>query len=164
MIYARRCFGLKMPGQTVAPLFNLTPSRQPLNRRQSTSASFSSEILSAFGDKKNAVLDLTFGDGHHSRLLLGIDFLTYRLAKDSHTLYYWDIDGNRIFISSHYFEARAESFWNIFSPMLLTPVRSPEITIYWPLILMCPCLIDFIGGNGLRGWVGGRGPWTLLCP
>ncbi len=37
------------------------------------------------------------------------------------------------------------------------------ITIYWPMILMCPCIIDFIGGNGLQGWVGGRGPWTLLA-
>jgi hypothetical protein len=36
------------------------------------------------------------------------------------------------------------------------------ITIYWPVILMCPCIKDFIGGNGLQGWVGGRGPWTLL--
>ena len=35
------------------------------------------------------------------------------------------------------------------------------ITIYWPMILMCPSIIDFIGGNGLQGWVGGRGPWTL---
>ncbi len=23
------------------------------------------------------------------------------------------------------------------------------------------CIIDFIGGNGLLGRVGGRGPWTL---
>ncbi len=35
-----------------------------------------------------------------------------------------------------------------------------DITIYWPMIPMCPCIIDFIGGNGLRGRVGGRGPWT----
>jgi hypothetical protein len=27
-----------------------------------------------------------------------------------------------------------------------------KITIYWPMILMCPCIIDFIGGNGLQGW------------
>ncbi len=32
------------------------------------------------------------------------------------------------------------------------------------MILMGPCIIDFIGGNGLRGQVGGRGPWTLLGP
>jgi hypothetical protein len=38
------------------------------------------------------------------------------------------------------------------------------LTIYWPMILMCPCIIDFIGGNGLRGQAGGRGPWTLLGP
>jgi hypothetical protein len=82
MIYARRCLGLKMPGQTVAPLFSLTPSRQPSNRRQSTSASFSSEILSAFSDKTNAVLDLTFGDGHHSRLLLGRRFFSYGLLQN----------------------------------------------------------------------------------
>ena len=110
-----------MPGQTVPPLFNLTPYRQPLNRRQSTSASFPSEILSAFGEKTNAVLDLTFGDGHHSSLLLGIDFFTYRLAKDSHTLYYQKlklfffefltgIKSILFFISSHCFEARAELF------------------------------------------------------
>ncbi len=38
------------------------------------------------------------------------------------------------------------------------------ITIYWPMILLAPCIIDFIGPNGLRGPVGGRGPWTLLGP
>jgi hypothetical protein len=27
---------------------------------------------------------------------------------------------------------------------------------------MGPCIIDFIGANGLCGPVGGRGPWTLL--
>jgi hypothetical protein len=49
------------------------------------------------------------------------------------------------------------------------------LTIYWPMILMCPCIIDFIGANGLRGR-GGGGPghsWALkwherserhLCP
>ncbi len=25
------------------------------------------------------------------------------------------------------------------------------LTIYGPMILMCPCIIDFIGGNGLQG-------------
>jgi hypothetical protein len=30
------------------------------------------------------------------------------------------------------------------------------------MILMVPCIIDFIGANGLCGPVGGRGPWTLL--
>ncbi len=29
------------------------------------------------------------------------------------------------------------------------------ITIYWPMILMAPCIIDFIGANGLLGPVGG---------
>jgi hypothetical protein len=32
------------------------------------------------------------------------------------------------------------------------------------MILLAPCIIDFIGPNGLRGPVGGRGPWTLLGP
>ncbi len=32
------------------------------------------------------------------------------------------------------------------------------------MIFMAPCIIDFIGANGLRGPVGGRGPWTLLGP
>ncbi len=32
------------------------------------------------------------------------------------------------------------------------------------MILLAPCIIDFIGANGLRGSVGGRGPghsWAL---
>ncbi len=30
------------------------------------------------------------------------------------------------------------------------------------MILMCPCIIDFIGGNGLQGWGGGPGhSWAL---
>jgi hypothetical protein len=29
---------------------------------------------------------------------------------------------------------------------------------------MAPCIIDFIGANGICGPVGGRGPWTLLGP
>jgi hypothetical protein len=105
-----------MPGQTIPPIFSLTPYRQPLNRRQSTSA-FSSEILSAFGEKTKAVLDLTFGDGHHSRLLLGIDFFTYRRAKDSlaSSLHYIMrifklFFSVLFFISSHCFEAKAELF------------------------------------------------------
>ncbi len=34
------------------------------------------------------------------------------------------------------------------------------------MILMCPCIIDFIGGNGLRGQVGGsvQGPLPPTCP
>jgi hypothetical protein len=111
MIYAKRCLGLKMPGQTVAPLFSLTPYRQPLNRRQSTSASFSSEILSAFGDKTNAVLDLTFGDGHHSRLLLGIDFFyiptckgqSHIILSEAYTVFLRDIDGHRICYALYFF-------------------------------------------------------------
>jgi hypothetical protein len=43
-------------------------------------------------------------------------------------------------------------------------LTSNILTIYWPMILMCPCIIDFIGRNGLRGQVGDRGPWTLLGP
>ncbi len=35
----------------------------------------------------------------------------------------------------------------------LTVLLHGLITIYWPMILMCPCIIDFIGGNGLQGWV-----------
>jgi hypothetical protein len=31
-------------------------------------------------------------------------------------------------------------------------IEGNAITIYWPMILMCPCIIDFIGGNGLQGW------------
>ncbi len=114
-----------MPGQTITPIFSLTPSRQPLNLRQSTSASFSSEILSAFGDKTIAVLDLTFGDGHHSRRLLGIDFFTCQLTRNSLTssLHYiirnfkqilfdvlTGIESVMFFISSHCFTARAELF------------------------------------------------------
>ncbi len=30
------------------------------------------------------------------------------------------------------------------------------ITIYWPMILMCPCIIDFIGGNGLQSIIHGH--------
>jgi hypothetical protein len=30
------------------------------------------------------------------------------------------------------------------------------------MMLMAPCIIDFIGANALLGPVGGRGPWTLL--
>jgi hypothetical protein len=33
---------------------------------------------------------------------------------------------------------------------------------HWFLCALC--IIDFIGGNGLLGQVGGRGPWTLLGP
>jgi hypothetical protein len=29
------------------------------------------------------------------------------------------------------------------------------------MILMAPCIIDFIGANALLGPEGGRGPWTL---
>jgi hypothetical protein len=44
-------------------------------------------------------------------------------------------------------------------------IRNPGLlTIYWPMILMAPCIIDFIGANALLGPVGGRGPWTLLGP
>ncbi len=32
------------------------------------------------------------------------------------------------------------------------------------MILMAPCIINFIGANALLGPVGGRGPWTLLGP
>jgi hypothetical protein len=115
-----------MPGQKVAPLFGITPYRQPLNRRQSTSASFSSEILSAFGEKTNAVLDLTFGDGHHSRLLLGIDFFHIPRCQEQSrlvialqyqklfTVFLRSIDVNGICsvlnFSSYCFEARAELF------------------------------------------------------
>ncbi len=42
--------------------------------------------------------------------------------------------------------------------------RSAIITIFWPMILMAMCIIDFIGANALLGPVGGRGPWTLLGP
>jgi hypothetical protein len=31
------------------------------------------------------------------------------------------------------------------------------------MILMAPCIINFIGANALLGPVGGRGPWTLLA-
>ncbi len=32
------------------------------------------------------------------------------------------------------------------------------------MILMAPCIIDFIRANALLGLVGGRGPWTLPGP
>ncbi len=46
----------------------------------------------------------------------------------------------------------------------VTADKLAEINIYWPVILMAPCIIDFLGANGLLGPVGGRGPWTLLGP
>ncbi len=36
--------------------------------------------------------------------------------------------------------------------------------VYWPLILMALCIIDFIGANGLLGPVGGRGPRSVQGP
>ncbi len=38
------------------------------------------------------------------------------------------------------------------------------LTIYLFMILMAPCIIDFIGANALLGPVKGREPWTLLGP
>ncbi len=51
--------------------------------------------------------------------------------------------------------------WALDSPLLHL-----HKTTYWPLILMCPCIIDFIGGNVLLGWVGGGGPghsWAQMA-
>jgi hypothetical protein len=68
----------------------------------------------------------------------------------------------------NWFQGRNDVMWRFSGRTWLegrTSTRpSGILTIYWPMILMCPCIIDFIGGNGLQGWVGGRGPWTLLGP
>jgi hypothetical protein len=63
-----------------ARLFRLKASACAMPQQQSvaSAAAFSQEILNAFSDRTAPVMDLTFGDGLHSKLLLGTSPILYR--------------------------------------------------------------------------------------
>ena len=65
---AQTCGKIEWTGQS---RFLLTATQWPLRQRSLSSVQFADEILNAFSDRTAPVMDLTFGDGLHSKLLLG---------------------------------------------------------------------------------------------